>query len=107
MLAEKGLPVAWEGPFSFMRRAARPHSPQGYRKGEGQEQEQEQGFRIRLYCRRLGGMGRFSIPGGWKSAPSLPVAGNTDGFGTPAPAPAPVPPPSDSPGENEAGPPSA
>jgi hypothetical protein len=48
---------------------------------------------------------RFGTHQGWKSAPSLPVAGNTDGFGTPAPAPAPapVPPPSDSSGENGTG----
>ena len=46
---------------------------------------------------------RFGTHQGWKSAPSLPVAGNNGGYGTPAPAPA----PSDSPEENGAGPPSA
>ena len=44
---------------------------------------------------------RFGTHQGWKVAPSLPVAGNNGGYGTPAPAP------SDSPGENGAGPPSA
>lgn len=48
---------------------------------------------------------RFGTHQGWKSAPSLPVAGNNGGYETPAPAPAPAP--SDSPGENGAGPPSA
>jgi hypothetical protein len=51
---------------------------------------------------------RFGTHQGWKSAPSLPVAGNTDASGTPAPAPAAAPAPTlappDSPGENsEAG----
>jgi hypothetical protein len=50
---------------------------------------------------------RFGTHQGWKVAPSLSVAGNNGGYGTPAPAPAPAPAPSDSPGENAAGPPSA